>query len=303
MAQNYSRPALLCVLFIWIFSACSRDELKAPLPLYISIPEIFLETEPSEGSCHSQITTVWISANGAELAVYELPAYIPLLLQNGANDIRILPGITANGIAANRAIYTRYDEINLTVDFDEAAIGADTLQLSDSERTTRYSGLSTVEILEDFDGTGLNLERSVQADTGILKTSDPNEIFTNPQKPSEINGSAGVMYVSEAGGLSEITTVNPYDLPKGGTNVWLEMSYKCEVPFTVGVFALTPSQVIPAPTLTVNPKENWNKIYVNLVAEVSGNQGATEYKIFVRSNYDAATGEGRIWLDNLKLVY
>ena len=50
------------------------------------------------------------------------------------------------------------------------------------------------------------------------------------------------------------------------------------------------------------PNNDWKKIYINLVTEVSAYPSATDYKIFIATlNTSSTTKE--LWIDNLKLIY
>jgi hypothetical protein len=101
-----------------------------------------------------------------------------------------------------------------------------------------------------------------------------------------------------------VWSADAFELPKGGKNVYVELNYKTTVPFTVGVYAYRPSGIEQKPTATVLPKDEWNKIYINLMTEVSGTPDAESFKLFIGSKKSVANGKtDSIFLDNIKLVY
>jgi hypothetical protein len=82
--------------------------------------------------------------------------------------------------------------------------------------------------------------------------------------------------------------------------VYLELDYKCNVPFTVG---LMDSDGKESAAIVVNKQENWNKIYVQLATSVNS-LISNRYKVyfrFIRENGSTDTKE--VYLDNIKLLY
>ncbi len=305
MAKKYSLAAL-AALFIVLLSSCSKDR-EAQKPVYISVPKIFLNTDyQTEGTSSNKITTVWIVANGNPVGVFELPCTVPALLNEGNNEITLYPGINLNGITSSRAIYESFEPMEFTLNYSPSGKEvADTMVVDSVNRTTSYMPRFTIDLVEDFDGSGLNLEKTNRSDTNARKTSDSSEIFINYQNLSENNGSAGVVYVNKSKDFAELATVKSYSLPIGGSNVYLEMNYKCNIPFIVGVISDGLQGTVQQPTLLISPKADWNKIYVNLVTEISSQSSSATHKVFFliehRNEYGVDTG--KVYLDNLKLVY
>ncbi len=304
MAKKYSLAAF-AALFIVLFNSCSKD-WEAQKPVYLSVPEILLNTDyVSEGTSNSKVTTVWIYANGDAVGVFELPCVVPAILSEGDNEITMYAGINLNGIAASRAIYEGFEALKFTLNYTPSGKAeSDTILIDSANRVTSYTNRVTVNLVETFDGAGLNFEKTSKSDTNLRKTnlSDPDN-YVNPQNPAESNGRAGILYTTKSKDLAEVVSVKALQLPGGGANVYLEMNYKCNVPFIVGVFADVAGSTIQQPTLYITPKSEWNKIYVNLVSEVSSQTNATGYKIYFRADHDDDLDTGKVFLDNLKLVY
>jgi hypothetical protein len=153
-------------------------------------------------------------------------------------------------------------------------------------------------VLEDFDGVGLNFLRSSQSDTNLVLTDDVNEAF---QYPGETPNTSGKLVMAPTT-IGEFTTLQAFELPQFGANVWLEVNYKTDVPLTFGVVANEQLQSIQAPVVTLFANEDWNKVYINLVSEVSGYPQAGDYNIFfgaINATDDTAT----VLIDNIKLLY
>lgn len=299
MAYRYAWLAATAILFSVI--SCSRDKYLATRPVYFSMPDYQLVTNYNdEGTSNSSITTAWIYVDNDLEGVYEVPLAAPVLLEPGPHTIRIFPGINLNGVSSSRAIYGFFEREL----FDTTLPGdLDTFNLPLKYRRTNYTANSTVEIMEDFDEAGINLQATDIADTGIVKISDSSLVFTNPQQPGENNGRAGAMFTTSVFRQAEVASVRTYNLPKNGDNVYLEMNYRCNQEFLIGVIANQPGGVSQQATVVVNPKETWNKIYINLVTELTAFRDADNFRIFIGTIHNSGNETGWVYLDNLKLVY
>lgn len=305
MAKKYLNAAF-AVIFLFTLLGCAKESKEAKKPVYLSIQDMFVNTNYStEGTSHQKITTVWLEINGKSVGAFDMPATPPIILEEGSNTIRLYEGITMNGIDASRAIYDRLDYIEFDTTYTPSGRDvADTMNLYKGQRTTKYASFSQIDILETFDNSGLSFEKTNNSDTTIVKSSNPAEWFTNPQDTSENNGRCGVLYTNSKSKYAEVATINTYSLPSGNLNVYLEMNYRCNIPMIVGVIAETSTGTIEQKaTLGINPKEDWNKIYVNLVTETSSYFDDTKFKIFIAAEHQSGLDTGYVFLDNLKLVY
>lgn len=301
MANRYALTALVAA-FIIALSSCSTDNYSASRPVYFSVPDFELETNYlDEGTSNSKITTVWIYQDNELQGTYEIPFTVPVIVNEGqTHTYRVFPGINLNGISSSRAIYEFFDRQI----FDTALPGGlDTFLLPVEYRRTNYTASSTVTILENFDEAGLNLAATSGSDTNIRKVSAPDLVFQNPQEPSEDNGRCGVLTTSSSLLKAEVASVSTYNLPTNGDNVYLELNYRCNQQFVVGVIANGLSGASQQPTVVINPREEWNKIYINLVTELNANREADNFNIFLGTIHDSQNDTGWVYLDNLKLVY
>ena len=103
--------------------------------------------------------------------------------------------------------------------------------------------------------------------------------------------------------ISEITTFELENLPQVGAPVFLELDYKCNTQFLVGVYVNYPQSVIQKDLLWINPKEDWNKIYVNLTSTISEGINASSFKVFIGMKRDFELEKNELYFDNLKVVY
>ena len=258
---------------------CCKEENINDIPSYITIQEITLE---DDNTTHN-ITDAWVYINENLQGVYELPANFPIL-EKGEHSLRIKAGIKDNGIAETRVAYPFYSSFII----ENQNFNAETT-LSFTPSVSYLENTTLDDKPENFDGNGLNLE------TDTLTFSIDNK---NP-----IDGNYGIITLTDSIFLGEVTTKEFNQLPQGSP-VYLELDYKSNTPFLIGVYVNFPqSSILQKDLLWVNPKSYWNKIYVNLTPTISEAVGADYFKVFIGAQRDFSLDTNIINIDNIRIVY
>lgn len=290
---------LFSLLVLFVFQACDR---KSEIPVYLRIDDFRIETDFSkEGSASSKVTTVWIELDGEDIGAYELPVVAPVIA-NGPTNVRITPGINLNGQLALRNQYEFYEPLIQDIDLTPGTEVRMKTGNNDFPVTGYDDRFADIINLENFEGAGVNFEPTSISDTSLRVTEDVNELFSE-EGLNEINTKSGKVVVPKGPALAEFQSINSYDLPKFNQNVYLEVNYKCDVPVLFGVIVDEGFQVTKAPVVTVLPRDEWNKIYINLVTEVSAYPNALDYKIFFGAINGDEDATKTFYLDNIKVVY
>ncbi len=286
---------IFCFSFIAIgLFSCEIYNPKEDIPAYIHIDSFFVATDYStQGSASQKITDAWLYVDDELIGAFELPVSIPVL-KNGLHNIIVRPGIKLNGIAATRSYYPFYKAFVINNANLEAG---KTLNISP---TTTYEPFSVFKWKEDFESAGVSMERTSNSDTTLVISNDINLAFKPPQ--SEVSNYSGVIFLDMNRNVFEFRTINSYNLPIGGTPVFLELNYKTNNYFEVGVLGNTIGQQIYTTVMYLSPNSAWNKIYINLTPTVSSMTTALDYRIFIRGVLDAGSTQGVIQLDNIKLI-
>ena len=270
---------------IFLFQSCKKIDVNEGVPSYISIPSIEVITDPAnEGSNSHKITDAWVYFDNNLQGVYPLPATFPVLL-SGKQNISIKAGIKNNGIVATRVNYPFYDyfkeEVFLTKD-----------------STTIINPLvsyfdNAVFYMEDFELSGIKFITTSNSDTILFRTTD--SVFEG------LN--SGAAHLASPHLTFEIAT-EKVQLPKG-TPIYVELNYKCNITFQVGVYAnLTDGGVIANYIVTINPKNEWNKIYIDLTSAILTTNYADSHTVFISMKRDINSTEiAELYLDNFKIVY
>ena len=260
-----------------VIISCQKEETDA-IPAYLEIKEISLQ----DTTITQNITDAWVYINDQLQGVYELPAKFPVL-EEDVQSVRIKAGIKANGIASSRIAYPFY-----TSYFEDITLSPNkTINITP---VVEFNREEEDIFIEDFEGVGVNLETTTISDTSLLELVDGDNNY-------------GVGVLNDSLFTFEIATDELTDLPQAGAPVILELDYKSNTQFLVGVYINYPQSVVQKDILWITPKEDWNKIYVNLTTTISEGINATSFKVFVGMRRDFSDSLNYIHFDNLKVVY
>ena len=251
------------------------------IPVYMRIDSAIVMVNNHQVA--DAITDVWVEANTDNLGAYELPSNFPALQQN---DIRyvINAGIKESGQSGIRVIYPFYTTDTFSI------VGTPGEQYS-HQPVFRYVPATVFAIDEDFDagnGFGLGPHVSVVSDVNV----DP---IYGGSRCLKLN-------VTSVDSNVEAGYTNTIALP-AGQEIWLEVSYKAEVPFYAGFYGnFNTGGVLKQPVLFVTEKTEWSKVYIKLSNYV-GVMHADTYTIYFEALRPYGSQGGSVYIDNVKLVH
>lgn len=263
--------------------SCDIINPAEQIPAYLQIDTITFTALPGQGSSSQKITDVWIDANNAAQGVYEIPATFPVL-DSGQTSLVISAGILDNGISATHAIYPFYYPDTLTINLEEKKIYPLTPHFT-------YRSVTKFSFIEDFEAG--NILSQISGDSNLIRTNETNNVFEGNY--------SGYIFLDSAHNVYEGRTSNGYVIPKGSP-VYLELNYKCDQAFEVGLYGTATSVGnLSEYKWIINPKENWNKIYLDMTKDVN-DLNADLIQVQFRAVFDGANPSSHIYLDNIKLV-
>lgn len=270
-------------IILLFLSSCEVLDPQEQVPCYIYIDTIDLNTDYlTEGSTSSKFTDAWVYIDDEPLGAYELPATIPIL-KEGGHEVKIRGGIKLNGIAATRAPY-------IMCNFNTQYIDLQLDKIVTLSPTVSYFTALNFKWKEDFENAGVSLTNTSASDTSIQISTDPSKVFEGNQ--------SGVVYLDANNPYFEAVSSSAYTLPLA--DVFLELNYKCNNPFSIGIYAA--GNQTPYTTLFLNPSEQWNKIYINLANEI-GALHSNPYNIFISMAKSESVDFPELYLDNIKLIH
>lgn len=253
------------------------------IPIYMAMDSVKVVTGVGQGVGSHNITDVWVEANAVNVGAYELPCNFPVLQEN---DVRFVvsAGIKESGQSGVRVIYPFYT----TDTFSIVGVRGEKYF---HKPVFKYVNATQFSFVEDFDfsnGFGPT------ANFDLVGAPDIDPIY---------GGSRCLKITVGADSTKEVLCNTKYDLPEG-QEIWLELDYKCEVPFWVGFngYFNGSSTPVPVSVVLITPKPEWSKVYVKL-SELVGNIRTDTYDIFFEANRPYGSAGGSVYIDNVKLVH
>ncbi len=264
--------------FILVFaSACSKKLPNNGIPYYLVIDSTsVLANSITQGSSSSKIDEIWVEMGSQNLGVYELPARIPVLAEPGNYTVTITAGIKNKGISSQRIKYPFYQSENFSV------------TLGNNQDITlspifKYFDVTQFIIKENFEtSNNFGSNMSVVSDANVFEGSN-----------------SGLMIAPPLGAIEAKT--NTVIIPKGSV-VYIEMDYKSNIGFRVGYEYTVSGATQRLTQVTVNPKDTWSKMYIELTGDLSRSQSDI-FSFFLNTDNGDSTTSGEVYIDNFKVIY
>ena len=277
------------VILGFSYSSCELINPDEAIPSYIYIDQIDLETTYStEGSNTHKITDAWVYINGNSIGTFELPATIPVI-QEGTHDLKIRAGIMENGIAATRKTYPFYNSFTVSHTFNPE--NEDTIN-----PTLNYLTNFQTAWKDDFEDAGISLELTSSSKLSQIDRVSNDSVFDNGKF-------AASFILSDSISSFECINNQELELPRGNMPVYLEMDYKNDHIFYVGIRVYYNGVETQKLKLALNESESWNKVYINFAPEIGLSKDGSTYKIVFSGELTDSTDNANILIDNLKLLH
>lgn len=286
MKNNLQLVLGLCLFML--IAACNPDETE---PSYLVVNNVTVSSNPTtQGSNSSNVKDVWVYVDNQYLGTYQLPARIPVLASGNKNVI-LRAGILENGINATHSAYPLYAANMQTLAF---VPGKETVV--DTFNVAYFSGIQYTWY-EDFEkdaiGGGFSLSPEPNNNLAPLST-DSVDVFEGVRSLK--------MKVDGTNYISDIETNGDGYVLYRGKDIYLEMNYKCDHEFTVGLRGMLSNDKRNIPVLLFNPSNTWKKIYINLSKFVNSNYDVAKFKVYFYLSTSPGGSDATVYLDNLKLI-
>lgn len=283
--------ACLGIAFL-LCEACNIINPKEPIPTYLHL-EPFAFSNPDSsftGSSSHKITSVKIFAGNTAGGVYDLPCTVPLIISKD-ELVSVVPMVTNQGMKSYVTNYPFYEIDSVMLKYAPGQVSYFTPKTKYLNVLTRESFRLKINFEEG------NFFKPVSGDTGIFLTNDPQHVIEGKF--------SGMLYMDQSHKNSECISTNYFNMPS--SDCWLELEYKCSVPFQVGFRAEDNSgNTKESYSVGFYPKEEVNKVYINVSNFTNQYPGYTRVYLKIRSSMDDDNGkykEGFIILDNFKVIY
>jgi hypothetical protein len=283
--KSYIKYSVLFLILV-LFSTCKKAFAPAEDAFFITAGEVKVATQAGQGFGSHKITDLWVYSNGIFRGAYPVGAKMPFIIKDGKATVDVFAGIMNNGIPETRINWLLYEPVK----FDTSLKSGENIV-----RNFTFKYREPVKFLwvENFELPGFSLVRSSNSDT-TFKVNTNNEHVFEGNRSVEF-GLTGNSFVAQ------VESATSYSVPmsSGSGNVYLELDYKCNTEFEIGIL----SNGLYSQALVITPKENWNHIYVQLSTAVNADPSTPFKKIALRIRRNSSISAQKVYFDNVKFVY
>lgn len=275
-------------LLIIVWSGCGLSDNDAPVPTYIILENPVFDAQNIPGGNTHKITDVWVYADGQLQGIFPLPAKVPVIATGQSSDIVILAGIRKNGVFDSPAFYPFYKSIQKKVVLNPLENIAIPLVFN-------YTIDSKFELIADFENTNLlTFDLDNDASTNLSLTSESAAAGSKSGK-AELTASTATLEIASTETFQKTSLISG--------NAYIEMDYKGSAQIGVGLITyddFNPGGLLNYKVVVV-PRDNWNKIYVDVTEELSSTR-LKSYKLALGFTVPLGRESAEAWIDNVKLV-
>ncbi len=266
-----------------LLPSCNIVNPPEDIPAYMQVdsPSMVI-TNSAQGTASQKIQDVWCYINENLQGVYEMPMTFPILNQ-GTQNLVFAGGVLKNGVAGTHVAYPFFA-------LDTFLVILEPTKTYHFKPTFNYKQGTFFQFVQDFE-SGNNFEK-VAGDTTIIRLNDSN-VFEGTY--------CGYIKLDASYVFAECKTSDTYPYHNDGSPYYLEMNYKCNQTFQVGVLANTSSTAVKYYQWNITPKTEWNKIYLDL-SDVLASIIPNDFGILIKVEKDTTVTTSEVFIDNIKLL-
>lgn len=231
----------------------------------------------TEGSNSSNISDMWLYVNDNLQGIYQLPARVPILAE-GPTRLSFNGGILLNGVSSTRTEYPYY--VDTTIEADLVPTETDTFI-----PVVSYRNATQFLLLEDFENGN--------EFTNVIRQVNTDDVF---------QGNVSGRINTDTSRTVNASTSNFFNVPFFGGTVFVELDYKNTHTLNAGIRLISPAGNLQLTKVSMPPRENWTKIYLNFTPEILDVQ-ATNIQIFFSVDGSTDNEPVEVFLDNVKILY
>ncbi|MBQ6068482.1 MAG: hypothetical protein IJK84_03170 [Bacteroidales bacterium] len=313
LRKNSLRTGAVAVLMLLAFNSCKKFQGDVTVPAFIHIGSIDVVRQsvnaPSneDGFYTSNIDVVELvcffegDESETRLGAFELPCTVPILRHGKMKYLTINPAVKLGGVSGAHIDYPFYQPIRLE---DVPLSAEDTTYLGTFDEasgdyklyTSYYSKGSMLRVLAEcyFEPTSF----STCFDSNMTwVTNDPAGACTGQ--------GYGKVHVPDSMRLFSFGFTDSTEFDPGNSRVlYMELEYKTDLPLYVhmlGYSTTEGSTITSKSVMCINPKNQWNKMYVNLGRTWSQFYYRTPIRVYFQAVNEEGV-EGDILIDNIKVI-
>ena len=279
---------LLLITCFFLLLSCDREALRAPVPWWVAVPEVTLNSSISGDAQSHKFTELWVYVDSIFMGAYPIPGDIPILSDQDQVTLELFVGIRNNGQSTAPILYPLMQRY--TLDLMLTGGGTTILPAFTYRSDVQVAFFENFEIgnlfREDLD---LDLETSLQI-------SNSTDLF---------NRAARGVLTADHHTLEVASAFEIDGLPSNGTPIYLELDYLSEVPLAVGIRGIgSGNQASTIYKIALFPTDFRDKIYLDFAPEVQQfNTDRFQLTFLARFDENLASDSQFVMLDNIKLLH
>jgi hypothetical protein len=283
---------LIAILTAILVQSCNIINPKEPVPTYINI-DTFTFKNPNAsftGTSSQLIPAAFVYADGQAVGAFDLPCTVPALIKQDAK-ITIIPAVYNQGLRSYIIIYPFFNsDTSHTLKYKPGEIQS--IKPITGYRPTLTE--SNFKYKNDFE-SGLNFK--------YLSGDGEMKIENNPSIVFEGKNVGAIILNNEIRTIEVVATdfITP-QIDK----CFLEINYRCSVPFAVGMRCENDNGGFYEEYLAgFNSRTTWNKMYVELGSFMHKQSLYSKFYLTFRASLDGnldSASEGYVYIDNIKIV-
>ncbi len=268
-------------------ASCSNYE--AAHPSYVKITNIDIETnEFYQGQPTHDIKGISVYLDDNYIGTFEKDKLIPIITDNTSKStLKFYPLVSINGIKANLQNYFFLSEIAYESPLKKGEINNISLQY-------KYKESVNFAFVEGFENNNIFTED--------LDDNEDTKIEFSTDNPKSGNR-CGKIQLDSMNSDIKCTSYLFYDIPTDGKKVILELDYRGNIGFIIGLIGreITGNEY-KKEFIFIKETEDWNKIYLDFTEELKLSK-LESYRIYFQAKHSKEADESFIFLDNVKLLH
>ena len=282
------------VLLSLTFSSCELFDQDEAIPGFIQINSVSITGSlGSNTSCfNNKIENVEVFVNNETIGVYPVGAKIPVF-QFGESEFEIFCLVPKSGSSRQLEAHAFLN----TISFTESIVEGEVTEL---DLTTSYQASTVVHFEEYFETTANKFSRDLD-DFDTTAIRNVVDDFCDNNSVGEI-----ILYKDYPVMIQSPSDLFNFQLPNFGP-AYIEFDYLTEVELVFSFSSITSVDVQFDNVYSVNPKDEWNRIYVNLddyllLNDVNTSQLVIGAILPLLDENGDSTLIGKAYIDNLRVI-
>lgn len=298
-------PWVFMLILFTLFS-CDLINPEDPIPSYISVEEILLDSFRNEPNS-AAIFDVWVTVGGTYIGAFEIerdkskvPLTFPVLVEGNSVEVVVNAGIYRDYIYGRHEPYNFYEEYKTFVELRKTEVTVITPRIK-----YRVEGTGGIEVpnlaFENFESSSFRRYISCQNCEVSMEERNPKDLNGGPE-----HGILAAYFEIPEGETSAIGMIQrtQMDLPVAPVEVYFEMDYNSNLNVSVSIqvnnLGLVTAIILP-PT-----DGEYVKVYIFLTDDIAlggGQDPSVKYAMFLSSENSDGSEMKYASFDNLRIVY